>query len=68
VAQRLGADAELSRHETDRAVALAVLGGRLRDQPDGSFLQLRGIPPLDRAGREVFCHGSIFLQGRKSLH
>jgi hypothetical protein len=49
LAQGLGTDAELPRHETHGTVALAVLGGGLGDQPDGSLFQLRGIPPLDRA-------------------
>jgi hypothetical protein len=46
-------------------VALTLLGDRLGNQADGSFLQFWRVLALDGAGA-VFCHGSIFLQGRES--
>jgi hypothetical protein len=63
VAERFGADAQLLGDEADGAVALASLGRGLVDEPDGSLLQLRWIPPLGRAGPVIVCHGSIILQG-----
>src|SRR5665213_1782878 len=45
----LGADTELTRHSGHPAVVARILSPEVTDHPDGSVLQLRGIPLRGRA-------------------
>ena len=68
-AQGLGADVELSGDAGHERPAAARPDRRLEDHPDGPFLQLGWVLPLDWLARSLVlfvCHDSMFLQPLES--